>query len=286
MKDFEYHEPTSVREACAMLSQYGDGAKVMAGGVALMTLMKQKLVQPTCVISLEKIPGLNYINYDDGAGLRLGATTPHRAIEHSQLVAEKYPLFSQMAHHIGSVQVRNLGTIGGNLCHAEPASDPPAVLVALSAQVKLVSSGGERTVPVEDFFVDFYETVIRPDEVLTEVQIPPLATGTKGAYIKFNPRSAMDLPVIVVAALVTPDRKKGSAKEVKVALGAVTSRPVRVSRVEEALKGKELTDEAIHEASQMASEGLEPISDIRGSSEYRKEVAKVLVERALKQARG
>lgn len=285
MKDFDYLEPTSVREACSMLSQHGDGAKVMAGGVALMTLLKQKLIQPGCIVSLEKIPALNYINYDDGTGLRLGATTPHRAIENSRLVAEKYPLLSQMAHHIGSIQVRNLGTIGGNLCHAEPASDPPAVLVALSAQVKLVSSGGERTVPLEDFFVDFYETVIRPDEVLTEIQIPPLASGTKGAFIKFNPRSAMDLPVIVVAALVVPGRKKGSAKDVKVALGAVTSKPLRASRVEEALKGKELTDEAIQEASQMASEGLEPISDIRGSSGYRKEVAKVLVERALKQAR-
>ena len=278
MKDFEYLQPTTIQEACSMLSEHGSEAKVMAGGVSLLTLMKQKLVQPRYVVSLDGIPKLRYINLDNG-GLRIGALTTHRAIEKSASLAEKWPILTEMASDIGSVQVRNLGTLGGNICHAEPASDPPAVLVALDAAVKLVSSSGERVVPVEEFMVDFYETAISPEEILTEIQIAEQAPGTRGAYIKFNPRSAMDLPVVVVAAFVVPG--KGAAKDVKIGLGAVNPRAIRARRSEEVLKSKGLTEEAIKEAGQLASEDIDPVSDIRGSADYRREVTKVLVARAL-----
>jgi carbon-monoxide dehydrogenase medium subunit len=280
MKDFEYLQPTTIQEACSMLAEYGTEAKIMAGGVSLLTLMKQKLVQPKYVVSLASIPNLDYINLDNG-GLMIGGLTPHRAIEKSASLAKKWPILTEMAGNIGSVQVRNLGTIGGNLCHAEPASDPPAVLVGLNAAVKLVSAGGERVVPVEEFLVDFYETAINPDEILTEIQIPEQAAGSRSAYIKFNPRSAMDLPVVVVSAFVTPGGKKGTVKDVRIGLGAVSPRAIRARRSEEVLKSKGLTEEAVKEAGQLASEDIDPISDIRGSADYRREVTKVLVARAL-----
>ncbi|MEE8448369.1 MAG: xanthine dehydrogenase family protein subunit M [Thermodesulfobacteriota bacterium] len=278
MKDFEYLQPTTIQEACSMLSEHGSEAKVMAGGVSLLTLMKQKLVQPKYVVSLDGIPNLRYINLDNG-GLRIGALTTHRAIEKSASLAEKWPILTEMASNIGSVQVRNLGTLGGNICHAEPASDPPAVLVALDAAVKLVSSSGEKVVPMEEFLVDFYETAISSEEILTEIQIAEQAPGTRGAYIKFNPRSAMDLPVVVVVAFVVPG--KGAVKDVRIGLGAVSPRAIRARRSEEVLKSKGLTEEAIKEAGQLASEDIDPVSDIRGSADYRREVTKVLVARAL-----
>ncbi len=280
MKDFEYLQPTTIQEACSMLSEHGSEAKVMAGGVSLLTLMKQKLVQPKYVVSLDGIPNLHYINLDNG-GLRIGALTTHRAIEKSASLAEKWPILTEMASNIGSVQVRNFGTLGGNICHAEPASDPPAVLVALDAAVKLVSSSGEKVVPMEEFLVDFYETAISPEEILTEIQIAEQAPGTRGAYIKFNPRSAMDLPVVVVAAFVVPGKGKEAAKDVRIGLGAVSPRAIRARRSEEVLKSKGLTEEAIKEAGQLASEDIDPVSDIRGSADYRREVTKVLVARAL-----
>jgi len=280
MKDFDYLQPTTIQEACAMLAEYGSEAKVMAGGVSLLTLLKQKLVQPKYVVSLSGIPDLDYINLANG-GLSLGALTTHRAVEKSAALAKKWPILTEMAGNIGSVQVRNLGTLGGNLCHAEPASDPPAVLVGLNAKMKLVSASGERILPLEEFLVDFYETAIGPEEVLTEIQIPEQAAGTRSTYIKFNPRSAMDLPVVVVFASVTPGEKKGTVKDVSIGLGAVSSHAIRARRSEEVIKSKGLTEETIKEAGQLASEDIDPISDIRGSADYRREVTKVLVARAL-----
>ena len=281
MKDFQYLEPTTLSEACSLLARYGEEAKVIAGGVALLTLMKQRLLEPRYLVSLDNIPGLDRIEYDEGGGLKIGPTATHRAVERSPLIREKYPVLAEMAGEVGSVQVRNLGTIGGNLCHAEPASDPPAVLMALNGRVKLVSPRGERVIPVEDFMVDFYTTALEGDEILAEIQLPPPPPNLKGVYLKFTPRSIMDLPVVGVATFITPGPNR-AVKDISIAVGAASARAIRLHRSEERIKGEELSDTLIKEAAILAAQDVDPISDIRGSAEYRREMVRVFVQRALK----
>ena len=283
MKDFEYFRAKTVEEACSLLSQYKGEAKLLAGGQSLLTLMRMKLISPSYLIDIKGISDLDYITFDEKEGLRLGALTTHRAIEHSPLLKEKFPVLPEMERVVASVQTRNWGTIGGNLCHADPIGDPAPPLIALNAKVKVVSSRGEKTIALEDFFLDFFETVLEDDETLTEIQVPTLPPDTGVAYKKFSIVEA-GIKIAATAVLITLEPGNGVCKDARIVLSAVAPVPMRAVKAGEILKGKSIDDNLIAEAAQMAAAEARPTSDMHASDEYRRELVKVLVGRATREA--
>lgn len=278
---FQVFIPKSLEEALELLSKYGEEAKVLAGGHSLIPMMKLRLVKPQVIIYIGKIPGLSYIREEAGT-IRIGALTTHGEIEASPLLREKNPLLSETASRIGDLQVRNMGTIGGSLAHADPAADYPAALAALEASVVLRSVRGERVLGVDEFIEGPYLTQLRPDELLVEVRVPSLTGAFGTAYEKLVFR-ATDFAIVGAAAYVELD-SDGYYRKVRVALTGVGEKPVRARRVEEALEGAKAEPGKIAEAAKGAAEGLEPPSDVRASSEYRREMSKVLTKRALERA--
>ena len=281
MRDFAFHAPATLPEALALLDAHGDDALPIAGGTALVVLMKQSLVQPEHVVSLERIPGLDAIALDDD-GLHIGALARHRAVETSPVVRGFAPLLADVYGRVATVRIRNAATVGGGLAHADPAQDPPAALIALDARVRIVSSAGERTVPVAEFFVDYYETALEPGEVVREVIVPRPDPAARGAYLKFLPRTEDDYATVAVAAHgVAAD---GRCRDVRVALIAAGPTPVRATAVERALTGRALTPAAVREAAEAVVDEVDPLDDFRGSAEYKREMAVVFTRRALEQA--
>ncbi|BAA81231.1 aldehyde dehydrogenase, middle subunit [Aeropyrum pernix K1] len=278
---FEVLIPKSLDEALDMLEKYGDNAKVLAGGHSLIPMMRLRLVKPTYVIYIGRIPGLSYIR-EEGGEIRIGALTTHNEIEESSLLKEKNPLLSETASKIGDLQVRNMGTIGGSLAHADPAADYPAALAALEASVVLRSKAGERVVKLEDFIIGPYITDLQPSELLVEVRVPSLSGRFGTAYEKLVFR-ASDFAIVGVAALVQLSGD-GTAEKVRVGLTGVDEKPVRARGVEEELEGKRLSEDLIARAAERASEGINPPTDIRASAEYRKRMARALTKRALTRA--
>lgn len=281
---FEYLAPRSVEEACSMLAQHDGKAKVIAGGTDLVPQMKWGGTRPGYVIGLSNIRGLAGIKYSRPTGLTLGALTTIRAIEQSVLVKERFPLLAQAASVLGSIEVRNRGTIGGNLCNAAPSADMAPSLIALGAQVKMVSDKGERVIPLEDFFQGPGKTVLGRSEVMTQIVVPNQAARSAGVYLKLTKRNAMDLPIVGVAVLVTMNPNNGTCQESKIVLGAVAPTPMRAKRAERELMGRKLDDAVIEKAAQSASREAKPRSTIRGSEEYKREMVKVLTRQAIKQA--
>jgi aerobic carbon-monoxide dehydrogenase medium subunit len=280
---FEYHVPTTVQEAISLLSQYGGEAKLLAGGHSLIPIMNLRLAQPKALIDLGKIPGLVGIR-EDGGTVVIGAMTTHWMIESSALLKEKVPILPEAAAVIGDVQVRNRGTIGGSLAHADPAGDFPAVAVALDMQLKAVGPRGERTLKAREFFVDILTTALQPDEILTEIRVPAFAARTGSAYEKF-PNPASRYAIVGAAAVVTVDGN-GVCQKAAVGLNGVTGKPVAAAGVEQALAGKRLNDQTIQEAAAKAADGLEPLGDIFASAPYRAHLARVYTKRALARASG
>lgn len=278
---FQVLIPRSLEEALNLLARYGEEAKVLAGGHSLIPMMKLRLVKPQVIIYIGKIPGLSYIR-EEADGIRIGALTTHGEVESSPLLREKNPLLSETASRIGDLQVRNMGTIGGSLAHADPAADYPAALTALEASVVLRSVKGERVLRVDEFIEGPYLTQLRPDELLVEVRVPSLSGAFGTAYEKLVFR-ATDFAIVGVAAYVELD-DDGSYRKVRVALTGVGEKAVRARNVEEALEGARAEPGEIARAAERAAEGLEPPSDVRASSEYRREMSKVLVKRALERA--
>ena len=283
MKDFEYFSASSLQEACSLISQYKDVGKVLAGGQSLITLLRQKLISPTCLIDIKGLKELDYIEFDKKSGMRIGALTTHRAIEKSPLIQEKYDVLSEMEKSVASVQTRNWGTIGGNLCSADPIGDPAPSLIALGAKIKLVSAKGERVVALEDFFTDYFTTIIEPDEILAEIQLPPPAPNTAVEYMKFATIEA-GIKIVSTSVAVTVEADSGVCKDAKIVMSAVAPIPLITKKAAEMLKGKKLTDELIEEAAKMAASETDPTTDVHASAEYRKEIVKVLVKRAIKKA--
>lgn len=283
IKDFEYFAPKTLEEALALLDKYRDECKVICGGQSLLILMRQGLVAPEYLIDIKGISELNYINHDVKEGLRIGALTTHRAIEKSPVMKNGYSVLAEMEHRLASIQTRNWGTIGGNLCHGDPAGDPAPVLIALKATLKMAGLNGERTVAAEDFTLDYFETALDPGELLAEIQVPvpPPHTGT--AYTKFNVIES-DLATVGVAVSVTLSAGNGICDDVRIALGASAPTPMRAKQAEEVLRGKKITDDLLREAGSVASTEAEPLSDIAASAEYRQELVKVLVARVGKEA--
>jgi len=283
IRDFEYFAPKTVEEALTLLSQYNEESKVIAGGQSLLVLMRQGLVSPKYLIDIKGISALDFINLDKNEGLRIGALTPHRAIEKSPVIRNGFAVLSEMELKLASVQTRNWGTIGGNLCHADPAGDPAPVLIALNGKLKIASLSGERTVAVEDFSTDYFETVLRHGELLTEIQVPnpPPRTGT--AYTKFN-IIENDMGIASTAVSITLNPKNETCNDARIVLGAVSSVPMRAKEAEKVLVGKEISDALLVKAGQIASEETEPITDVLASEEYKRELVRVLVKRVGREA--
>ena len=283
MIPFEYRTPKTLKEVYADLSQFGTDAKVVAGGTALVIMMKQRLVRPTCLVSLRSVRGLNQIALKDG-GLRIGGLATHREVEISPLVRRRIPLLAETYRRVATIRVRNMATVGGGLAHADPNQDPPPTLIALGATVKAGSGEGAREISMEEFFKDYYETVLKPSEVITEVFVPALPPNSGAAFLKFLPRTADDYATVSAAVVVTLDKAKKTIADVRIALGSVGTTPIRAREAEAVLRGQPVKPEALREAGEKAKQAVDPISDFRGSAAYKKEMAGVLVRRALEKA--
>jgi carbon-monoxide dehydrogenase medium subunit len=283
MIPFEYRTPKTLKEVHATLKEFGPDAKIVAGGTALIIMMKQRLVRPSCLVSLRSVRGLNGIEVKDG-GLSIGGMVTHREIETSSLVRRRLPLLAETYHHVATIRVRNMATVGGGLAHADPNQDPPPSLIALGATVKASSANGNRTIPLDSFFTDYYETVLNPDEIITELFVPRLPPNSGAAYLKFLPRTADDYATVSAAAVLTLDKNKKIINDVRIALGSVGTTPIRATAAEAVLRGQPLKAEAFAEAGEKAKEAVDPISDFRGSAGYKKEMAAVFVRRALDRA--
>ena len=281
--DFEYFAPKTLEEALTLLDKYGDECKVIAGGQSLLILMRQGLVAPQYLIDIKGISELSYIKSEGKQGLRIGALTTHRTIEKSPVFRDKLGVLTEMENRLASIQTRNWGTIGGNICHADPAGDPAPVLIALNATLRMASLKGDRTMAVEDFSLDYFETALEPGELLTEIVVPPVPLHTGIAYTKFNVIES-DLATVGVAVSITLSSNDGICQDVRIALGAAAPTPIRAKQAEAVLRGKKITDVLLKEAGQIASTEAEPISDIYASEEYRRELVKVLVKRVGKEA--
>ena len=283
MIPFEYRTPKNLKEVHTTLKEYGPDAKLIAGGTALIIMMKQRLVRPSCLISLRSVRGLNGIELKDG-GLRIGGLATHRAVESSSLVRRRLPVLAETFHHVATIRVRNMATVGGGLAHADPNQDPPPTLIALGATAKAASPNGSRTIPLDEFFTGYYETVLNPDEIITELFVPKMGANTGAAYLKFLPRTADDYATVSAAAVLTLDKSKKTISDVRLALGSVGSTPVRATAAEAVLRGQPVKAEGFAEAAEKAKEAVDPISDFRGSAGYKKEMAGVFVRRALEKA--
>ena len=282
MIDFEYHAPTSLDEVFGLLDQYGDDARVMAGGTALVIQMKQRLSQPSHVVGLRRVGGLNSIEKTP-EGVRIGALCTQRQVENSPLIGEEFPLLADTFRKVATPRIRNMATIGGGLVNGDPNQDPPPSLIALGASAVMTSKKGDRVVALEDLFIDYYETDVQPGEVLTSVLVPRAPSGSGSVYLKFLPRTADDYGTVSVAAVVSREQN-GDCKDIRIVLGSVGVTPIRAKQAEDALRGKPLTDENIRAAAALVKDAVDPLEDFRGSAEYKTDMAEVFTRRAVEQA--
>ena len=278
---FDYHTPASLDEALSLLQQYGYDAKVLTGGQSLIPMMKLRLAEPEHIIDLNSIPGLSYIRETDGT-LHIGAMTRESDLEHSDLIRAKLPIMHDTGKLIADPQVRNLGTLGGNLAHGDPGNDHPATMLALNARVVATGPNGQRTIPITDFFVDFFTTALEPEDILTEIQIPLPPPGSSGAYLKLE-RKVGDYATVGVAAQVTLDAT-GRCVEAGIGLTNVSYVPLKATDAEARLRGSFLSETDLEEAGQLAAAASRPSSDLRGSEEYKRAMVRVLTKRALHRA--
>ena len=277
---FEYHAPTSLAEAHELLAKYGDDAKLVAGGHSLIPLMKLRLADPKHLIDLGGISDLSYIREQNG-GLAIGAMTTYYKIESSPLVRDRFPALAEAADLVADLQVRNKGTIGGSLAHADPAADLPAVVLALDGQIVAARSSGQRNIGAGEFFVDTFATALEEGEILTEIRLPFLAPNTGGSYKKFA-NKASHFAVVGVAAVVTVTG--GSCRGVRIGVTGAGPKAVRAGEAERALDGKQATEANLAQAAQQASQGIDFLGDIHASQEYRANLTQVYTRRALQEA--
>ena len=277
-KKFDYYSPSSLQEAIQLLRQHGE-AKILAGGQSLLPLMKLRLAAPTALVDISRLADLSYVR-DEGAYLAIGALLTHDAVEHDETIKDRFTLINDAVARIGDQQVRNLGTIGGSVCHAEPAADLPTALHVADARFVLEGEGGRRILPAQDFFVDFFSTAVRQDEILTEVQVPYLPQRSGSAYVKHSLREA-DFAIANVGTIVTMEVDGERCREARIGFGAAGPTPLRATAAEQFLKGRPLDKTTIEEAAERAFEGANPQSDVHGSREYRLRMVKVMTQRSL-----
>ena len=281
---FEYVTPKTLKEAVDFLAKHNKAATPLAGGTDLLLNMKRRASVPQYLVALKSIPDLDAITYKKGQGLRIGALATIHAVETSPEVKRNYAILSQAASTLGSIQIRNLGTVVGNVCSALPSADMVPGLVALGAQVKIINGANEKLVPVEDFITSVGRTILAADELVGELQVPPLPTNGGGTYIKYAQRGAKALGICNVATWIALD--KDICTEAKICLGAVGQTPIRAVEAESVLKGNTFTPETVKAAAKKASEEAQPRSSpLRGSAEYRKTTVGALTQRALLRSR-
>jgi len=281
---FDYLEPKTIEEALSLFSKYNGKAKVLAGGTDVMLQARNKAINPEYLVDITNIPGLEYITYNDEQGLRIGTLTTIRTLETSANLQKIYPIISQAAGQLGSVAIRNVATLGGNLCNALPSAEMAQVMLALSAQAKIVGPNGTREVPFADFFKGVGKNVLKPNELLIEIRVPKPPPSTSGIYIKHSPRGTIDLAIVNITVVITLEADKKTCKDASIVLGAVAPTPLKAKKAENMLKGKKIDEKLIDLAAQLAAEEAHPRADsIRGSAEYKKEMVKVLVARAIRE---
>lgn len=284
MDELEFLRPKSVADALKMLVDYGDEARLVAAGSAVVLMLTQRLIAPRYLISLERLQELYSLNHDPGIGLHLGAMVTHYQMESSPAVRTAFPALANTFHKVANIRIRHQATVGGVLCEADYASDPPAMLIALGALVKAVSLRGERWLDLSELFQDFYQTNLAPDEILTDIFVPEMEAGTGATYLKFNTRSSEDRPCVGVAAVI--EHNKGICSKLRVVVGAVAGTPQEFPEIEAQANGKALSEELAREIGHAYAKSIDPISDMRGSGSYRRQVIEVLVRRAILQAGG
>ncbi|HXV84804.1 MAG TPA: xanthine dehydrogenase family protein subunit M [Candidatus Binatia bacterium] len=284
MRNFDYLEPTTVGEACALLKQYAGEAKVFAGGSHLTILMKQGLYQPKALINIKKISELKGLQFDTIQGLSIGALVTHREIETSALVRENFPVLCDAEREVANIRVRNVGTVGGNLASGEPLTDLSQIFIALDGKAKIAGPSGYRTLPIEELFVDFYTTSLAEDEILTHVVLPPLPARSGIDYIRFSSSSVVDKPSAGVAVRLTLDSSGETIQTARIVLGCVGATPVRACKAEALIAGKKLTPELAEGTGNVASQECSPTEDLRGSEQYKRAIVRTLVKRAATKA--
>jgi carbon-monoxide dehydrogenase medium subunit len=277
----DYFAPKSVSEALSLLERYGENAKVIAGGTDVMVDIKYK-EEPGCLVNIKRIPGIGSIR-ENGGGLLIGPLVTIRDIETSKLVRERLSLLWESCHQFASLQIRNTATIGGNICRASPSGETLAPLLALDAKARLAFSDGEKTEAFSSFFHGPGKTSLGSKGLLTEIEVPYPAPNSRGVYLKHAVRGAMDIAMVSVAVLVTPDAAKNNIQDARIGLGAVAPTPIRAAKTEALLRGKPLTAALLKEAAALAASESSPISDQRSSAEYRRWIVEALTRRGLKQ---
>ena len=280
-ESLEIFQPRSVKEASGIFRERGPGGHFLAGGTDLVIAIKEKGLAPKYLVDLKRIPALSDIRAQPDGGLSIGALTTMREVETSPIIGRRFPFLAQSAAEVGSIQIRNRATIGGNMANATPSADVAPALLALDAKVRVAGMSGERIIDLERFFRGPGETVMDSGEILMEILIPPVQAGLVGEYIKFSPREMMDLAYIGVAVTLVLSEKEKRCEEVRIALGAVSPTPIRARSAEAVLSMQILTEKLADKAGHEASEECNPISDVRSSADYRKEMVRVHTKRAL-----
>ena len=282
MENFEYFEPKTLKEAVRLLVKYKKGAKLLAGGTDLMIGMKDGFVKPKYLINLKKIKGLDKISYSKKEGLSIGSLVTWTNILSSKPIHQYYPILWEAASLIGCTQIRNMGTIGGNICHGSPSADSAPALMIYEAQCVVAGPGRERIIPIEKIFTGVQKISLKEGEILTGFHLPTPDTRSKGCYLTFSLRRAMDLPIVGVGVLIRAS--DGIFQDVKIALGAVAPTPIRAKKTERFLSGKTIDEETIRKAAKEAMMESKPITDVRASRDYRLGLVEELTYRAIKQA--
>lgn len=280
--DFNYLRPSGVQEALELLANYKDDCKIICGGQSLLILMRQGLVATEYLIDIKRLDELNFVRYHHEDGLTLGAVTTHRTVEKSGLIRETYPVLCEMERKLASIQVRNWGTLGGNLAHADAAGDPAPVLMTLGARVKVGNAQATREIPLDEFYVDLFETALAEDEIILEIKIPPPAPRSASVYEKFNLLQS-DQGIVAVAATIAL-HEDGSCKDVRIALGNSGPVTMRSKAAEACLVGNKLSDSLLDDAGAAAATEAEPITDIHASEEFRRHLVGVLTSRMVRNA--
>ncbi|MCP4694579.1 MAG: xanthine dehydrogenase family protein subunit M [Desulfobacterales bacterium] len=278
MKNFEYIRPDNLNDVLYAFKDYKD-ARLLAGGTDLLVGMKSDFIKPGCIIDLKSVPSISDVERRDEWSF--GALATVRDIEVSETLQEKMPFLCKAAGELSSIQIRNRATLGGNLCHASPAADMAAMLLAMDSKARIVSLKGEKTVPLDDFFTGPNSTIIADGDILTEIVVPREVEQSNGIYMKFGPRKAMDIGVVNIAILLEADPGTRLCKKIRIAMGAAAPTPIRAKQAEELLNGRTLNPDLIERAARAASDETNPISDFRASAAYRKELVKVLVSKGV-----
>lgn len=282
MREFDFLEPNTLAEALGLVNELGDECRVSGGGTAVILAMRQRILNPQALVSLGKLDELRRIHFDPRTGLSIGALARHTDIANSPLVREHYPVIASMAARLANPQVRNRGTIGGNLCYADPSTDPPSCLLAHGASVVIASKGGQRVLPMEEFLVDFFTTALEPTEILTAIRVPVLPADTIGRYTRHLRTAAEHRPLANVTFLA---RSNGGGSNMcidpRITVGAAIPVAQRMRRAEEFLNGRVMSLNLATQAADMVADDIEPISDSRGDEQLRRTVVRTIVLRTI-----